>query len=101
MHTLTPFFSAWAITRFSPDTQFLAPSSGLISPLFGSSGSTNLYPVKAITLGQPKSAQASITLVVRSTSSSWYFGLLNPVLKGAPGMVLDEMAQVSPYFLRV
>src|SRR5262245_49468958 len=53
-----------------------------------------------MTLGQPKSAQASITLVYRSTNSSWYLGLLNPVLN-EPGIVFDEMAQVRPYFLRV
>src|SRR5262245_19564889 len=53
-----------------------------------------------MTLGQPKSAQASMTLVVRSTSSSWYLGLLNPVLK-APGMVFDAIAHVSPCFLSV
>src|SRR4051812_31069409 len=101
MQTLTPFFSAWPMIRLSPATQFLKPSSRVISPLLGSSGSLYLYPVKPITLGQPKSAQASITFVYRSTSSSWYLGLLKPVLNGAPGIVFDAIAQVSPCFLSV
>src|SRR4051794_9007071 len=52
-------------------------------------------------LGQPKSAQASITFVYRSISSAWYFGLLKPVLNGAPGMVFDAIAQARPCFFSV
>src|SRR5205085_2773788 len=101
MQRLTPFFSACPMIRLILATQFLNPSSRLISPLLGSSGSWSLYPVKPITLGQPNSAQASITFVYRATSSSWYFGLLKPVLNGAPGMVFDAIAHVSPCFLSV
>ena len=39
---VTPFFSACAASFVSPATQFAAPSSSEISPLFGSSASRHL-----------------------------------------------------------
>ena len=57
--------------------------------------------MKAITLGKPASAQASIIFFVRVTTSSWYFGLLKPFMNGAPGMPLGAMAQIRPCFLSV
>src|SRR6516225_11578435 len=54
-----------------------------------------------MTLGTPASAQASIIFFVLAMTCSWYFGLLNPFMKGQPGMPLGAMAQVRPCFLRV
>ena len=42
MQTVTPFFSATAASSLSALTQFAAPSSGVISPLLGSAGSSHL-----------------------------------------------------------
>src|SRR5262245_9018156 len=98
-HTVTPFFSACLASSFSPFTQLVKASSGVMAPDFGSSGLVHLYPTNAMTLGNFASAQRSMVLLVRSMTSSWNLVLLNPRVNGAPGIPLEAMAQVRLFFL--
>src|SRR5205823_5021090 len=80
---------------FSAATQFFSPSSRLSTALLGLSASTYLYPVKAITAGNPASAHASTAFVVEAITWSWYFALFSPRTNGAPGMPFGARAKAE------
>src|SRR4051812_27220053 len=87
------FCSASGRTRLSPSIIVVLPISSP-SALFGKSPR---MPENVMTVGQPKSAEALMPLVMLSVQKSQFSRWFQPFIK--PWLL--AMAQVRPYFLRI